>query len=274
MLEKLIYKNHVNESLEFGSGGLYVNQNDLRDFAWEITSKNDRISGFKKGIVSKTLPIIIKTDTVAEGIQLRNRLFEVAEKDVLAVKHGRIIIGDYYLKCFITESKKSNYLINKGYMTIEVVVTTDFPHWIKETTTQFNYFATVSEGANLDYNRDFPSDYASNMLGTTLVNTNFVPTNFVLRIYGACNSPAVTIVGHKYAVNVNLGANEYLTIDSVNKTITKTGASGITENCFNLRDRDSYIFEKIPVGNLNVSASGDFKFDVTLLEERSEPKWT
>ena len=273
MLEKLQYINHMNEVLEFGAGKLFINENDLRDFSWSVTSKNNRISGFKKGIVTKTMPIILKVDTVEEGIELRNKLFEVFEKDVLAVKHGKIIIGDYYLKCFVTESTKSDYLIHKGYMKINVKVSTDFPYWVKETTTKFNYSSIGTLGTNLDYNRDYPSDYASNMLTTALNNTNFVSSNFRMTIYGTCEKPVVTVAGHDYAVNVSLSANEFLTIDSVNKTIVKTLANGVTENCFNLRGRKSYIFEKIPADNLNVSSSANFKFDVTLLEERGEPKW-
>ena len=273
MLEKLQYINHINEVLDFGTEKLYVNENDLRDFAWEVTSKNNRISGFKKGIVTKTIPILLKVDTVEEGVELRNKLFEVFEKDVLAVKHGKIIIGDYYLKCFVTESTKSDYLIYKGYMKINVKVSTDFPYWVKETTTKFNYSSTGSEGTNLDYNRDFPSDYSSNLLGTTLQNSNFVASNFKMVIYGACENPCVTIAGHDYVVNVSLSANEYLTIDSINKTIIKTLAGGGTENCFNLRNKSSYIFQKIPAGTLYVASSSSFLFDVTLLEERGEPKW-
>lgn len=274
MLEKLKYINHINETLSFGEGKLFVNENDLHDFAWDVSSKNDRISGFKKGIVSKSIPIILKVDTVEEGVKLRNQLFEVCEKDVLAVKHGKIIIGDYYLKCFVTESKKTEYLINKGYMQISLKIQTDFPYWVKETATQFNYGNGGTAGRNMDYNRDFPSDYTSNLLGTSLHNTSFVASNFVLQIHGACESPCVTINGHDYQVNASVAKNEILTIDSTNKTIILTRKDGTTENLFHERYRNSYIFEKIPSGRLNVASSSDFKFEVILLEERSEPKWT
>lgn len=274
MIEQMRYTNHVNESLEFGTGSLFVNESDLHNFAWSVTSKNDRISGFRKGIVSKTIPVILKCNTEAEGIALRNKLFEVCEKDILAVKHGKLIIGDYYLKCYVTESKKSNYLLNDGYMTISVKISTDFPYWIKESTTKFGYGGETGGGTSLDFNRDFPYDYSSNMLDTELNNTGFVPTNFLMRIYGACKSPCVTIGGHNYEVAVDIEANEFLTIDSTNKTILLTGEGGATRNCFNLRNKESYIFEKIPVGMSAVARNGEFKFDVVLLEERSEPKWT
>ena len=273
MLEKLQYKNHMNEVLEFGTKDLFVNENDLRDFAWELTSKNNRISGFKRVIVSKKLPVLIKAKTEAEGYRLRDRLFEVFEKDVLAEKHGEIIIGDYHMKCFVTASGKSEYLKAKSYMKNNLTVKTDMPYWVKETTTRFNYNASQATGTNMDYNRDFPSDYASNLINASLINSNFVSSNFKMMIYGACSNPVVTIAGHNYAVNVSVAENEYLTINSIDQTIILTHSDGSTENCFNLRNRDSYIFEKIPAGVLTIASSANFKFDVVLLEERSEPKW-
>lgn len=272
MLEQLKYINHMNESLEFGKGKLYVNENDLHDFAWQITSKNDRISGFKKGIVTKSIPIILKCDSEKEGIELKNKLFEIFEKDVLAVKHGKIIIGDYYLKCFVTESAKSEYLINKSYLKVTVKVSTDFPYWVKETPSTFNY-GSGEVGTNLDFNRDFPFDFTSNLVGKYLNNTNFVATDFRINIYGICENPKITVAGHDYEVTASVGASEYLTIDSANKTIILTHANGTKENLFNKRNRDSYIFEKMPSGSSNVSANGNFKFEIILLEERGEPKW-
>ena len=273
MIEQLRYTNHLNESLDFGTGSLFVNESDLHNFAWDVTSKNNRISGFKKGIVSKTIPVILKCNSDKEGIALRNKLFEVCEKDVLAVKHGRLIIGDYYMKCYVTESKKTNYLLNDGYMTLSLKISTDFPYWVKETKTVFGN-SENTEGTNLDFNRDFPYDYTSNMLKTTLQNNSIVPSNFIMFIYGACDNPCVTIGGHYYEVNVSVKENQYLKIDSVNKTVVLVHDDGTVENCFNLRNKYFYLFKKIPVGSSNVSASASFKFEVVLLEERSEPKWT
>lgn len=275
MLEKFKYINHIGETLEFGVGSLFANENDLHDFSWSVTSKNDKISGFNKGIVSKTIPIVMKCETASEGAEMRNHIFEVFEKDVLAQKHGRIIIGDYYLKCFVTGSSKSNYLINKGFLCLDVTVHTDFPEWVKETTTSFRTDPTENEGAFLDFAYDFPHDFKNGFSIMTLNNTGFVASNFRMVIYGAVSNPTVFIGNHEYSVNVDIAPGEYLTIDSVNKTIVLTKANGQQVNCFNNRNKDSYIFEKIPSG-LNVASSTNegISFDVTLLEERSEPKWT
>lgn len=272
MLERFVYKNHINEEISFGYGGIYVNSNDLHDYSWGYVSKNDKISAFKKGIVRKTIPVVIMCDSEEEGIEIRNKLFECAEKDVLAMQHGQIIIGDYYLDCYITGSKKKGYSISKRQMQTTLEIVTEYPAWVKESTTMFTG-SEAPEGSNLDYNNDFPYDYSSNLFDKPLLNSDFVAEEFRMNIFGACVNPKITISGHDYQVNASIEADEYIQIDSKNKTIIKVGNDGTVTNLFNLRNRDSYIFEKIPVGENTVSTNGNFRFDVTLLEERGEPKW-
>lgn len=272
MIERITYKNHMNETIELGVDNIYANKSDIHDFSWSVVSKNNRISSFKKGIVKKTIPLIVKANSKAECISLKNRLFELCEKDVLAVKPGRLIIGDYYMNCYVTESKKTEYK-DDMYMSLTITVQTDMPYWIRESTTGFNYGDVEYTGGDLDFNRDYPYDYMSNVLGKQLENSNFVPSNFRMIIYGPCIEPSVTVNGHVYGIDVELEANEYIQIDSTEKTIVMVQADGTNVNCFSKRDKDSYIFEKMPVGTSNISSSADFKFDIVLLEERGEPKW-
>lgn len=272
MLESLKYKNHLNEVIDFGKDGIYINTNNLHDYEWKATTKNNRISALEREVSKRKLPVIIICNTEAEGIAARNRLFEEVEKDVLALQHGQIIIGDYYFRCFVTQSKKKDYHISKRYMLVTLTLTTDFPFWVKETASMFKITAENSD--YLDYAYDFPHDYCLSMANTKIVNSGFVASNFRMVIYGPVVNPSVTIGGHVYNVNCTIEDGEFLTIDSVTKKIYLTANNGTVTNQFNARNRDSYIFEKIPSGNLQVAWDGDFAFDIILLEERSEPKWT
>ena len=275
MLEQLKYKNHVNEVFEFGKDGIFVDMNDLHDYEWTVTKKGNRIAALDRSISKRKLPIVIICDTEEKGIAARNRLLEVVEKDVQAMKYGRIIIGDYYFRCFVTKSQKKNYLTTKRWMEATLTLTTDFPYWVKETTYCFSNAETESEGGqDLDFYFDHPFDYSSGLTSKEMNNTGFVDANFRMVIYGACSNPTVYVSGHAYTVNCDVGANEYLTIDSGSKKVFLTAVDGTTTNVFNLRDRDSYIFEKIHPGINVVTLEGDFGVDITLLEERSEPKWT
>lgn len=276
MLEQLKYKNHVNEVFEFGKDGIFVDTNELHDYEWTVTKKGSRIASMNRDISKRKLPVVIICDTEEQGIKARNKLMEVVEKDVLAMKHGKIILGDYYFRCFVTKSQKKNYLTTKRWMEVTLTLTTDFPYWVKESTMSFgNSVQTeVVSGKNLDYDFDFPFDYSSGMTIRNVNNTGFIGSNFKIIIYGECENPAVFIGGHEYAVNCAVGSGEYLTIDSVAKKIYLTANDGTTVNKFNDRNKDSYIFEKIPPGTNVVTWEGNLNFDIILMEERSEPKWT
>lgn len=274
MLEQLRYKNHMNEVFNFGVDGIFVNTNELHDYEWDVTTKNNKISSLDYSVATRKLPVVIICETEAQGIQARNKLFEVVEKDVLALQHGQIMVGDYYFKCFVTKSQKKQYLLSKRHMELDLTLTSDRPYWVKESTSMFRKLGEGGGGANLDFPHDFAFDYFSGMGNKTLINTGFVPTNFRMIIYGPCKYPAVYVSGHLYQVNCELSSGEYLTIDSVTKKIFKTAIDGTKVNQFNLRERDSYIFQKIPAGSNPVIWEGDFGLDIILMEERSEPKWT
>ena len=306
MLEQLKYKNHVNEVFEFGKDGIFVDTNELHDYEWNVTKKGNRIASLDYSISKRKLPVVIVCDTEEKGIAARNKLLEVVEKDVLAMKHGKIIIGDYYFKCFVTKSQKKDYLLTKRHMILTLTLTTDFPYWVKESKHSFSTktaaidsvisqedsaltiesgvsvyqigstlaIRSVSGGTNLDYNYDHPFDYSAGVNIKEVNNTGFVGTDFRIIIYGACENPSVFIGGHEYNVNCVIGEGEYLTIDSVTKKIFLTATDGTVTNKFNDRSRESYIFEKIPPGRNAVTWEGEFGFDIILLEERSEPRWT
>lgn len=274
MLERLKYKNHLNEVVDFGKDGIFVNTNDLHDYEWTVTKKSDRIAAISKGITTKKLPIVIICDTEENGTAARNRLMEVVEKDVLAFSPGQIILGDYFFKCYVTKSEKKNYLVTKRWMEVTLTLTSDFPYWIKEKVIPFGASSTTGTSGEDDFPYDYPFDYMESSNSSPVNNTNFVASNFRLRIYGACTNPAIIIGNHTYKVNCTVNAGEYLTIDSTTKQIYITGVDGSVTNVFNMRDRGSYIFEKIPVGMNTVAWGGNYGFDLILLEERSEPKWT
>lgn len=129
------------------------------------------------------------------------------------------------------------------------------------------------QGASaLDYPYDFPYDLASPRITKYVNNRNVVAADFIMLIYGPCVNPAVYINGHLYQVNVTLYTGEYLEINSKAKRIIKVKADGEEINCFYLRNKDSYIFQKIVPGQQAVVKDG-FGIKLTILEERSEARW-
>ena len=273
MFEQLVYKNHINEEIRFGQGGIFVNENELHDYDWKYNSDNNKVSNFNRGVRKISVPVIVACPDPDDGVKAINNLMEIAEKDVLSKEAGRFIIGDYYFKAYITGSKKKKYSTRRGWLHANLTVVSDYPAWVKETSSSFTAGGAES-GKDLDFTYDFPYDFTSPNKIKSIINPSFADVDFKLIIYGEVDNPSVTIGGNEYKVNCRVNAGEYLTINSKEKSIYVTRNTGEIINRFKDRSKDTYIFTKIPSGELKVSWNGTFGFDVTLYEERSEPKWT
>ena len=277
MLEKFIFENHLGQRFEGLPNGVYLNQSDLRDYSWNYDTINNRISRFYRGITNRKLPLVVYCNSDAEATEVKNRLHELAEADIVAKIPGRIYVGDYYTNGYITASVKSNYLIRKKYCRIELTITSDDPAWYREKT--YSFAAGSDDTANLggggtDFPYDYSYDYAISLNGSKIVCDSIDSNNFKLRIYGKVDKPTVVINGHAYTVNGIVNLSENLLIDSASKTITLTTVLGNKVNWYDKRGRESYIFEPIPAGQSVISWSGNFGFDLTVIEKRSEPRWT
>lgn len=276
MLEKFIYENHLGQRFEGVENGVFLNANDLRDYSWSYDTINNKITRFYRSIKPRKLPLVIFCASDDEAVKVKNRLYEIAEADIVAEKAGKVIIGDYYTKGYITESKKSSYLIDKRYCKLDLTLTSDDSAWYKETT---HVFKPDNKGENsiiggADYPFDYAFDYAFATNGSTLMCDSVGDSAFKLLIYGYAINPTIGIGGHFYTVEGTIGEGEFLLIDSVSKTITLTTATGKKVNWFDKRGRTHYIFEPIPAGRNIISWNGEFGFDLTIVEKRSEPKWT
>lgn len=265
------YVNHMNERVDFDSDNVILQYQEFFDHSWDAVVKNNKISGFKRDSATIPMTVAIMADNMETYYNVLEKMYNALEVDVLKGKAGRLFVGNYYLKCFVSGDKKQDAFTGAPMQIKNLTVVTDSPFWKRETTTTFGYGEL--SGGDFDFFYDFSHDYTSNILGKQLFNPNFVDSNFRMNFYGMVDGPVVTIGGHSYGVNVTLEANEYLTLDSVEKTIVLTHVDGTKENVYNKRVRNPYPFQKIPPGTLNVSANGEFKFDIALLEERSEPKW-
>lgn len=274
MLDKFFYENNNGKRVVFGEGGLYANYNDLRDYEWSYSDDNNIIGGFYKEPVKKSLPIVIIKNSLSERIAVRNSLFEVFESDILAGKKGRICIGNWYLKCWITAIENSSYLIHRDFTKADLTVITDEPFWIKEKI--FSYRAVnVSASGGIDFPFDLPIDLQSSNVGqNTVSNSQIFPAAFKITVYGPSSNPVmIKIGGHTYQVNVGLNSGENLVIDSMNKTITKVLQDRAETSVMRYRYKKESVFEEIQPGQNELIWSGDFGFDILLYHKRSEPDW-
>ncbi|MDQ5984290.1 MAG: hypothetical protein RUMPE_01337 [Eubacteriales bacterium SKADARSKE-1] len=270
-MANLKYINHLNETIEFYSENYFVDSYKLRDYSWNYDTDFNKIKNFNRlGVTSKKLTVSVLASSAQTAISLYNSLFETFEADVLAQSPGKFYIGDYYFTGFVSDSTKSSYSSAQNLLTLELNIISDTNIWTRETSYSFSKDQTISGHG---YVYGYPYNYASGA-NKNILNDSLADSNFKLTIYGAASNPEVYFGDHLYSIETDLETNEYLEIDSKSKTIYKVQSDGTRVNALNSRDRDNYIFQKIPTGTVSVSWNNNFGFDITLFDERSEPKWS
>lgn len=210
--------------------------------------------------------------TSQEKLALLEALHDDFELDIRNLTPGRLIWNEYYIECFATSSTMKP---DDSNMIVDNTVSFYCPHpfWIKEETKSFYAQVSSEEETFLDYPFDYPYGYGSRRSGSATWQTGFpFKSDFKMVIYGPVENPRVVINGHAYQIMDVLGASEYVVIDSKQGTIEKTTAGGQKVNAFDLRNKAESVFEQIPEKTLLISWPGTFGFDLTLYEERSEPR--
>lgn len=269
MLEKFTYTNHKQESISLGdpASGIFANANDVRDYDWNHDASNDIIYQFKKGIVTKTIPFVIPN----KG-NIRNTLYEIVEKDVIAgVKGSLADRNGYKLKCNIVGIKNIEYL--QKWYSGDLALVTDDPVWRKET-----LYTILPQAQGSEFLR-YPHPYAYDYLNSLIARNVYIhapfPVDFRMVIYGPATNPAINIGTNSYVINQTITQGQYIILNAEEKkkTITLVGIDGSETNIFTKRDKSVDVFKPIQPGNNLTSWNGNFGFDVFAIEKRSEPLW-
>lgn len=275
MLDKFTYTNHLGEVITFGDFPYFANHSDLRDYEWKYDAD---ITKFERDVVTKTLKVYL-VGTEETAINAKNTLYEIVEKDVLAMKKGTFKIGDYEMSAYVYGSNKTDYLTSKHVLEVDLMVVTDTPQW----KTEMNFpFTASTETEAIEYGRNYTDTrgynygYSHSQLNARVINDSFYKCGFRMVIWGAVTNPTIKIGDNLYRVDVTVGTGEWLEIisDGTTKTITCHRNGNVKEDCFAKRYKKQSVFAKIDTGVNQVEWDNTFAFDVTLLIERSEPKWT
>ena len=98
--------------------------------------------------------------------------------------------------------------------------------------------------------------------------------DFILDIHNGAADPVIYIDNHCYIVKCIVSAGEHLIVNTAKSTVTLVKADGDTVNMFRYRDKQSDVFKRILPGDHRVMWNGSYDFDITIIHERGEPKWT
>ena len=209
-----------------------------------------------------------------ERAEAAEKLFTIANRDVVYKKIGKLYFKDQYLNCYIVGSQYEN--AERARIVRKTMgVYAPKPIWITEASRSFlKIRGSGGTEEYLDYEYDYEYDYSTPTDGSEIWEVDhFAPCEFLMTIFGPVSNPRILINGYPYEVYTELGSNDYLQIDSRNNKVIKYLSNGTRQDMYNYRAKQQSIFEPITPGNITVMWPGTYGFDLTLFCERSEPKW-
>ena len=232
-----------------------------------------RVKRFYKDTQECTLKVSVMADDDAEFNRIMYDMHRTFDRDVRRLKPGRLWWNGFYKEVFAVDTSQSEFEELFEAVEREIRFISVYPYWVRKTT--YSYVVSGVTGATgLDYdNYDYDYDYDVDDVIEVVRNDCISKANFEIKFFGPCQNPTVMIGGHSYSVLVNLSAGEYCTVNSLTKKILKYDVYGNEENVFYLRDRDSYIFEQIPEGEVPIIRNENVPVEITIFDERGEPEW-
>ena len=275
---EVYYINHKNQKIDLGRPPYQMQVGNVFNFSHKYEGSNFKLKRIYKEITTISTTITISSSDDNDFFDALNTFFEVTESDTVSEVQGRLYIGKYYLSCNVISSDKSFWKEMFDGVEISVKLLVPYPYWCHEETKSFlkyNKKDSRAIGDNLSYPFGYPYKYPMPRNVDFLKNNHYAPCDFKMIVFGPCTDPAVGINGHLYEVVTTLFEGEYMVIDSRDHTVIRYSIDGDAKSIFNSRNTDSNLFEKIPSGNCSVLWNIDsFGFDITLFQERSEPKWS
>lgn len=275
---EVYYVNHKGQKIDLGRPPCQLQIENIRDYSRKYEGKNNKISRIYSEVTTMQANVTIEAENESEFYDIANYFFEITETDTAEEVQGKLYVGDYYLLCNVIASNKAYWNETFRGMDNEVKLLVPYPFWCREVNMVFRKreVETVRDTTEyLFYPVPYPYRYSIPRHVTNFENEHYAACDFRMTIYGPCENPAIRINGHLHEVKVSLLTGDYLQIDSRDGTVIQYRADGMQINVFNQRNKVSDLFKKIPAGQNSVSwATSEFGFDLTVFQERSEPKWT
>ncbi|SHI42471.1 phage tail family protein [Parasporobacterium paucivorans] len=275
-IQDIYYINHLNQRIDLMESPYYLQTGDFFEYEWEYDSidlgMGGRITKFKRGMKKKDLTLSVLAISKEAFYEALNNFHAYTEVDVLNLLPGKLYIGDQYMTCYLIQSSKKDWEKDEAFLDCTVSMISEYPFWKTENSNNLPIQSVISSD-NKRYAGKYAQRYANGLTLKTLTNGHFAASDARIVMYGPITNPSVIIGNNTYSVNTVLNAGEYLTIDTAARTIIKTQGTGGQVNLFNYRNKSYDNFARVLPGVNSVSWAGDFAIDITIYEERSEPKW-
>ena len=276
------YQNHDGSAMILhGDGKSFMDLNVLRGYNWDFSTSNrpngmgGSVLAFAHKPLSKKIRVSTVANTIDELYDIKNGFHAIAEPDIIAKEEGKLFVGEQYVSCYLVGIDVDEYNIRSHLAIVDVTVLITKPFWCTETTSVFNIdtsLATDTTAKKFPYR--FPYRYATGYANMKLNNTHYTECPMIISIYGPVQNPSIQIAGNTYNVSVQVATGSRLVIDQTRHTIEIVNSIGQRTSVFNQRNKQYDVFLPLPAGDNNVQHSGEFKFAITIVQQRSGLKWT
>ena len=277
------FQNHAGVKFTlYGDGLTYIDPMELHTFEWSYTMSN-RLNGmggsaadFARYPRTFGLELRMRGMNRQEFLNQVNTLHDVCEADMIAGEPGRLYVDNQYLTCYLAVAgAQPRHPVTGNFMTRTVTVLAVEPYWCTPVSVTINPQTDQPTNENgKKFNLKYAYRYGTALSGATIINNHYAAAPAVIQIFGPASAPAISIAGVTYGVDVSLMAGQRLVIDQINHTIYTVSETGVKTSVFNQRNKEFDIFAPIPVGSHNIVYSGDFIVQVTMIQQRSELRWT
>ena len=309
---EIFYINHNGVKVNLMNGNYKIEDSSLFSHSWDYDSKESAsgyggtIEKFRKDIQDRDLKIHIEGSGLVTYKQAFDNLMDLFDSDVIDNEPGKLYVDERYLKCFIIEGSPDYFVPGLDIATYSFKLVSAYPFWIKETPYQFlaeipdsvvilpgeeepepeitmekgimfsnvPFDFAIKEGGRTYPIFDYPFDYKRVKGIRQINNESYLPCHFKMTIYGPVTNPELVIANHIYKVETTVFTDERLEIDSRSNTVIKIGRLGEETDLYNSRYKLQSVFEKIPPGRQVLTWPGGYGIDITLFDERSEPRWS
>lgn len=279
----IIYENSAGRRFSlYGDGLTFIDPMELHTWGWDYSLSN-RITGyggdaydFARYPQTFDLELRMRGMNHAAFLQQVNTLHEITDADMIAGSPGRLYVDDQYLTCYLAVSGgQPKHPRNSNFMTRTVKVLAVEPYWCTPVSTTINPATDEESNENgKKYDGRYAYRYGTALSGKTIINSHYAAAPAIITFFGPVVNPSIIIAGVTYGVNITLTATDRLEIDQIRHKITKISETGVKTNAFNSRNKAYDIFTPIPTGSHQVIYSGDFVVTVTMIQQRSELRWT
>ena len=266
----------------YGDGLTYIDINELHTWEWSYSLSN-RVTGyggdasyFARHPRTFDLELRMRGMNKNEFVSQMNRLHDITEADIISGSPGKLYVDDQYLVCYLAVSGgKPEHLKNANFAVRTVTVLAVEPYWCTPVTVTINPDSSSQTNDNgKKFNLKYAYRYGTALGGATINNNHYSAAPAIIQFFGPATNPAITIAGVTYGVNETLTATDRLVIDQITHKIYTVSETGVKTSVFNSRNKNYDIFTQIPVGVNSITYNGEFTVQVTMIQQRSELKWT